>query len=187
MSRVKSATTGVSISEVAESIFSQKYSAQCLSCQFCHDACCRYGCDVDGAEVARIMTYQKELEILLKIPAALWFRERKRKDTDYPSGEFRRTQTYHDRCVFYTAEPRGCALHCFALKKGLDPHQLKPMVCFLFPITWEQGRLFLNSLFEELPCKNQGRVIFEAQKPELRVYFGREFVSELEKMAPQNR
>ncbi|MFH0847671.1 MAG: DUF3109 family protein [Chloroflexota bacterium] len=187
MIRIKSATSSVSISEVTEDIFGKRYIARCIDCQFCHDACCSWGCDVDRAEIKRIMAYQKELEKIVRVSAGLWFWKKTGKGIDYPSGEYRRTHVYHGKCVFYTAKPRGCSLHRLALEKGLDPHQLKPMVCFLFPVTWERGRLSVDPLLEEMPCKDLGRAVFEVQKAELRLYFGEDFVTELQKSGAKGR
>jgi len=179
MIAVKSATKGVKIDEVEESIFSSRYFARCLDCLFCQDSCCSCGCQMDRAERDRILIYAPELEARLGISASQWFKEII-KDADYPSGESVRTKVYGDRCVFYDHRLRGCWLHRFAVEKGMDHHLLKPMVCCLFPVAWEKGCLFVSGFLDEMPCKDQGVPVFQAQKEELRFYFGGEFVSELE-------
>lgn len=177
---VKCDTASLRISAVDEDIFRRKYFARCLSCHFCYDACCNYGCDVNRVEQERILSYRAELELLLGIPAERWFGKRIGKEADYPSGEFRRTRVHQGKCIFHFRTKRGCVLHQFALEKGADPHKLKPMVCSLFPLTWTQGKLGVSRFLNELPCREQGIPVFEAQKDELRAYMGTGFVSKLE-------
>jgi len=182
---VKSATKSIKIDEVDESIFGRKYFAHCLNCLFCDDLCCSHSCQIDRAAKDRILIYATELEARLAIPASHWFEEEVINDADYPSGEAMKIKVNRGRCVFYDHQLRGCYLHRFASENCMDWHLLKPMVCSLFPATWEKGRLFINSLLDELPCRNQGVLVFEAQKEELKFYFGTEFVSELESIAFQ--
>ncbi len=181
---IKSVTKNIKIDEVDEAIFTRKYRAHCLD-YHCDDICCSYGCQMDRTERDRVLIYATVLESRLGIPASQWFEEEIIKDADYPSGEAVRTRVYRDRCVFRDHKLRGCYLHRFAVEKGGDRHLLKPMVCSLFPVTWERGRLSVSTFLDELPCKDQGVAVFEAQKDELKVYLGTEFVSELEKIALQ--
>jgi Fe-S-cluster containining protein len=185
MLSVKSATKNIKINQVDESVFSRKYFAHCLDYALCSDICCSYGCEIDGAERDKILTYAAELEAKLRIPASQWFEDKITKDADYPSGEAMRTKVSHGSCVFHDHRLRGCSLHRFASEQGIDWHLLKPMVCSLFPVTWERGRLVTSGFLDELPCKDKGVSVFEAQKNELRVYFGDGFVSELEGIAAQ--
>jgi len=184
MIALKSAAKSISINEVDESIFSKRYCTQCLDFS-CADACCCYGCQVDIVEKDRILVYAAELEPILGISPSGWFQKQIIRDADYPSGEAVRTRVYNDRCVFYDYRLRGCFLHRFAIEKGMDRHLLKPMVCFLFPLAWEEGCLFVAGLLDELPCKEQGVSVFEAQKEELKFYFGDAFVFELQRIAIQ--
>jgi len=182
MITAKSMTRSIKIDEVDQGIFTKKYFAYCLN-YGCADMCCWYGCQTDGAEKARILMYATQLEARLGMPASQWFEKEIVKDSDYPSGETIRTRVHRDRCVFYNHRLRGCELHRFAVEKGMDCHLLKPMICSLFPVSWEWGRLSVSSFLDELPCKDCGVSVFEAQKEELTFYFGTEFVSELEKLA----
>jgi len=183
MIRVKSSTATLKISQVDEEIFRRRYFARCLECHFCDDGCCNYGCTVDRAEVEQILSYRLGLEPMLKVPVAGWFQEGMTRNVNYPSGETTRTVVYHDKCVFYSADSRGCLLERFAQGEGLDPHQLKPIVCCLFPLRWQQGCLFVSNFLDELPCNGQGISVFQAQKSELRARLGADFVAELEAAA----
>lgn len=183
MIAVNGATGRIKIDEVDEDIFSRKYFAHCLDCRFCEDMCCSYGCQVDAREKAGILVFARKLEADLRLPSLEWFEAETITDPDYPSGKAVRTRVYSGKCVFYDHALRGCTPHKFAQEKGLDRHLLKPMVCSLFPIGWEQCRLFVSSFLDELPCKDRGISAFEAQKGELRIYFGPDLVSELEGIA----
>jgi len=182
---IKSATKEMKIDKVDEGIFTRVYFGHCLDCLFCDDLCCSYGCQVDGVEKDRILTYTGQLQARLAVPASQWFEEQTARDADFPSGDFVRTKIYRNKCVFWDHGARGCSLHKFASERGLDQHLLKPMVCSLFPVSWAGGCLFVSQFLDELPCKDQGVSVFEAQKDDLRFYFGAEFVSELERMALQ--
>lgn len=171
------------INEVDEGIFLSRCFANCLECPFCEDVCCSYGCQVDGAEMKRILKYASELGPILAIPSSQWFNADVQCDSDFSSGECGRTRVYANKCVFHNNKGRGCAIHLFAIEQGIDWHMLKPMVCSLFPITWEGERLFVSYFLDELPCSNQGMRVFEAQKGELKVYLGNDFVLRLEDIA----
>jgi len=185
MITVKSISKNIRVAEVDEDIFTRKYFAHCLNHPFCQDVCCSYGCQIDGAEAGRIFAYAGQLEAKFGIPASQWFEEEVITDADYPSGAAVRTKLYRGKCVFYDHEAHGCGLHRFATQRGMARHLLKPMICSLFPVTWERGRLFVSDFLDELPCRDQGVPIFEAQKGELRAYLGDDLVSELERIALQ--
>lgn len=173
--------TDLSIKDVDQNLFSQKYLGNCLGCSSCYDVCCSYGCQADLFEVDRIISYANQLEAELGIPASRWFEDEITVDIDYPSGKFRRTRVYNNKCVFYKDGYRGCTLHRFSIEKGMDIHQLKPMVCCLFPVTWEKERLLVSDFLNELPCHGRGISVFEAQEGELRTYLGDFFVNGLER------
>ncbi|MBN1190995.1 MAG: hypothetical protein JXA46_14665 [Dehalococcoidales bacterium] len=164
-----------------EQIWSRSYFSRCLECTFCKDICCTYGCPVDIAEVKRIFYYQNILEQRSGIPSSEWFFPEADIRPEFPSGRVLRTRVY-GKCVFYYHQHRGCHLHSLALEMGIDPHLLKPMVCFLFPVTWDGCYLHVADFLDELPCNNQGQTIFESQRNELLAYLGPEFVREIENL-----
>ena len=132
-------------------------------------------------EMEIVLNYASQLETMLGIPISQWFEDEITRDVDYPSGEVIRTRVYNGKCVFYKKGFRGCSLHRFGIEKGIDIHLLKPMVCCLFPVTWEKERLLVSSFLDELPCRDKGISVFEAQKDELRIYLGDDFVADLER------
>jgi len=171
----------LNIKEADESLFNKKYVLHCLDCSFCDDACCSYGCPVDLVEVERILHYADQLEAELGIPSSQWFKDESDMDKNYPSGEVKNTRVYNGKCVFYKDGPRGCSLQRLCIEVGMDTHQLKPMVCCLFPVAWENKRLYVSGFLDELPCGENGISVFEAQKNELRIYLGEDFVADLER------
>jgi len=180
-------STSIRITEVDKYVFIRKYFANCLDCHFCSDACCSHGCQVDCAEMYTILAYEKKLEPMVGIPSCRWFNAELERNSDSPSGECTRTKVYANKCVFYNHKSRGCTLHIFAAKEGIDHHLLKPMVCSLFPVSWENGRLYVSTYLDELPCVDHGISVFEAQKGELRYYFGDGFVRSLEVLVLQKK
>ena len=185
MLSVKSPTGHIQIHSVENELFRQRCFPDCLNFNVCRDVCCSYGCDIDRAEAELILEIKDELEPLLNIPAQRWFKKKWTKDADFPSGEYTRSRISRGKCVFYAHDMRGCMLHRYADMKGIDPHHIKPMVCFMFPATWEKGNLLVAGFLSELPCAARGITIFEAQKREIGYYFGREIVAELEGLIPK--
>ncbi len=185
MLAIKSPTGDIRISSVEEEIFRERCFPDCLKFEACHDVCCSWGCDVTRDEAEKLLAIKEELEPLVKVPAERWFRQKWTKDADFPSGEFVRSRVRDGKCVFYAREQRGCMIHRYAVMKGIDPHQIKPMVCFLFPVTWEHGRLMVAKFLSELPCAAQGVTVFESQKQEIACYFGEAIVRELEELIPK--
>jgi Fe-S-cluster containining protein len=181
-------------------IFRLTYFGRCMDCTFCHDACCQYGADIELIRVAEILKYRAELEAYLGVPRAEWFREDPAdfgvwEDTDYPGGEYTRTRVVplaagrspynRSGCVFLDPAGRGCRLHRFALERGIDVHEFKPMICLIFPASFNQGVLTPAHEFEEtneLVCQGPGSTIYRAARPDILYYFGPELVAELDRM-----
>jgi Fe-S-cluster containining protein len=181
---IQVASKTLPIHQVDERIFDRIYYADCLGCDFCKDVCCSHGCQVDLQERDRILAVAEGLEQRMQIPAERWFEHEPTIDPDFPSGAYVRAQTHNGKCVFYDWKQRGCGIHRYAVENGIDYHALKPMVCSLFPITWEQDRLFVSDFLAELPCNDQGPRVFDVQKDELKHYFGEPFVAAIERQAP---
>jgi Fe-S-cluster containining protein len=179
---IKSDTGPVKIHAVEEDIFKIHCVSDCLQFDVCRDICCSYGCDVSRAEMDRIVGHREAIEKLLKLPSDRWFKQHWTKDKDFPSGEFVRSRVHKGKCVFYAHELRGCMLHRFAVQQGFDPHLIKPMVCFMFPATWENGNLLVAGFLSELPCDAKGITVYRSQKKEIGYYFGPEIVEELDKL-----
>ena len=79
-------------------------------------------------------------------------------------------------------EGRGCMLHKLALVKGLDYHDLKPMVSALFPLTFGEGTLTVADEVSDgtLVCLGAFAAVYRGGRGELLYYFGPDLVAELD-------
>jgi len=176
------------IDRVDPSIFTQTYFARCMECTFCHDVCCAHGCDIDEQREKALLSRATELEAWLGIPRTEWFVGAREPDPDSPGGSYIATRVVNDRCVFLSKTGRGCRIHTFALERGLDYHEVKPLSCWLFPLLTRDGLLTTNramASYDELVCKGLGPTFYEAVRDELGHMFGPELKRELDGMAPR--
>jgi hypothetical protein len=173
------------ISQVAVDVFQLRYFTKCMSCTFCNDWCCSHGVDIDLENVRRVLAHKTELEARLNLPVAQWFTDEPPDEhPDYPGGACLRTNTRDGKCVFLNRQARGCHLHAFALEKGIDYHELKPVLSTLFPLTFDEGVLHVMDEVEdrELVCLGAGPTLYRGVRAELAYYFGPEFVEELDEI-----
>ena len=178
-------------------IFQLTFFAKCMSCDFCHDACCQFGVDIEMPRVAALDAHRDELEAYLGVPRSEWFRDDPddfgiETEPDYPGGAYTRTgvaelpvgRSGHseEACVFLDPVNRGCRIHRFALERGIDVHDIKPMVCLMFPVLHAEGKLIPAIEFEEglLVCEGPGDSLYRAAREDLLYYFGSELVAELD-------
>jgi Fe-S-cluster containining protein len=166
---------------VETDIFKLTYFGKCMQCTFCHDSCCQYGCDVNLAERDRILAHKTELQPYIDAPPEQWFKSEVKDDSEYETGKFVRSNVSKGACVFLSQKGRGCGIHRYALEKGLDYHTIKPAVCWLFPVTWDQGVLRPSyDLSDDLACRNMGQNIYDMSRDEISVHFGAALVIELD-------
>ena len=112
-----------------------------MQCGYCKDSCCQYGSDIDGPNVARVEAHGADLEQYTGVPRSRWWTGQWNDDVEFPGARQTRTAVEDGACVFRSRKGRGCMLHSFALDRGLDYHDLKPMVAALFPVTFDGGLL----------------------------------------------
>ena len=172
------------ISRVDPRIFRLTYFTHCLKCDFCNDACCQHGVDVDRLHYDNILRHAEALEKYTGIPRDRWFDGKFEKDPEVPGGATTRTRVENGGCVFLNRPGRGCKLHAYFLEQGMDPREYKSMVDFLFPITFDEGLLHPSEevLDGELVCTNTGPTLYRGLREELEYYFGREFVTVLDEL-----
>ena len=165
-----------------DAIFGLRYFARCMSCDFCEDACCAHGVDVDEPTVLRILARADALERATGAPRDAWFEPGFASDAEHPGGRYTRTRVRDGRCVFRARGARGCVLHAHALASGVDYHELKPMVSALFPLTFDDGLLHASSEAEDgtLRCGGDGPTLYRGARDELAHYFGDALVRELD-------
>lgn len=172
------------VSSVDSEIFEKRSFGNCLECGFCHDSCCSYGVDVDAMNVRRIMQRADQIREFTGVSPKDFFRPTSTDDTEFPGGSFVRTMTVGERCIFLNREggKRGCLLHSFCLQKGIDYHEIKPMVSCLFPVTFDDGLLHAMDevVDRSLVCVDQGPTLYRSSRDELKYYFGTGLVAELD-------
>ena len=170
------------ITHVDTDMFRRTYFTHCLQCNFCHDACCQHGVDVDLYHYARIQRHADGIERYTKIPRQRWFTGEYEKDPEVPGGGSHRTLVVDGSCVFLDRESRGCLLHAYCLEEGLDHRELKSMVDCLFPLTFYDDTLCVADEVDEdeLVCLDTGPTIYHGGRDELEYYFGEVFIEALD-------
>lgn len=172
------------LKQVDSDIFTQRYFGHCMQCTFCNDWCCQWGCDVNLGERDAILAVKDALQPFVPTPADKWFGDEIFSDPEYPTGRFVRANRVKGACVFLSPSGRGCAIHSYALAKGRDYHSIKPMVCWLFPVCWDQGVLRPSTeVREDLVCKGNGPSLYAMVRDELRHVFGEALIAELDLLA----
>jgi Fe-S-cluster containining protein len=170
------------ISGVDTAIFVKTFYGECMECTFCHDACCQYGADVTALDHANIQAQADELEDYLGLPRGRWFTHSWQVEADWPGGKATGTRVEDERCVFLNRQGRGCRLHSYAMEKGIDVHEIKPMVCLLWPVTWWEGVLQPSNeiVDNDLICLGPGQTCYRSSRNDIAYYFGAHLVSELD-------
>ncbi|HZH03982.1 MAG TPA: hypothetical protein VEY30_09370 [Myxococcaceae bacterium] len=180
---------GVSeVQQVDPDVFTLRYFAACMSCGFCNDSCCSYGADVAIPERDRILAQAESLKALVNYPADQWFTDDVKYDSEYEGGAYVRARAVDGRCVFLNRKGRGCLLHAWAVEGGRDYHRIKPMVCWLFPVTFDRGVLRPNfDVKDGLVCVDQGPTLYRSAREELRQRFGEVMIAELDRVEREVR
>lgn len=173
------------IAAVDTAIFVRTYFGACMECTFCHDSCCQYGADVSDLDEARLRAQANDLEAYIGVRRDEWFTGEYEVESDWPGGRATRTQLRGERCVFLNPRGRGCLLHQYALEKGGDVHEIKPMVCILFPVSWYGSTLAPADEIEDndMICLTAGPTCYQSARADLAYYFGAELVQELDAVA----
>jgi Fe-S-cluster containining protein len=172
----------LTVHAVDDLIFTLHYFTACMQCNFCHDSCCAYGADVDILNAERIRSAEKDLRRYVTVPAENWFSSEIIHDDEFLGSSYTRTSVIDGACVFLNRTGRGCLLHRYCMENGRDYHELKPIVCSLFPITFSDGVLLPSLELEDgsLICSKTGLSAYEGNRNELAYYFGEHFTEELD-------
>jgi Fe-S-cluster containining protein len=170
------------IDKVETDIFVKSYYGDCMGCNFCHDLCCQHGADTTALDLANIAGWTDELEAYVRVPRGQWFTGQYEFDEDWPGGKATRTRTKDGRCVFLNRAGRGCLIHSFALERGIDVHEIKPMVCLMWPVTWTDGTLYCSNEVadNDLICVGPGQTCYRSARNDLGWYFGPALLADLD-------
>jgi Fe-S-cluster containining protein len=141
-------------------IFTRRLVADCMTHHCKHydatklDACCQYGCDVDLHERDAILRRADDIRPLLRaeVQTAPWFDNEIEEDSDYPSGKVVRTAMHGEGCLFLAHDRRGCAIHRASIESGWDFRGVKPAICRLFPLSYEDDTIVIADEYEEYSC-----------------------------------
>jgi Fe-S-cluster containining protein len=176
---------------VDSAIFTSKLAPDCMThrCTMVEthslklDACCQYGCDVDLAERTAILGHAAEIRALLRRPLAeaRWFDPEEEVDPDYPSGRVVRTEVVDGGCIFLAHDRRGCAIHRASLENGWDFRGVKPAICRLFPLSYEQDTIVIADEYPEYSCAHvEGPTLYRITRDTLAELFGADLVTALD-------
>ena len=148
------------------SIFTRRLTADCMThrCTMVEthheklDACCQYGCDVDLFERAAIEQRADQIRALLRpeVRDLRWFDPEEEPDADYPSGRVVRTEVHEGGCIFLAHDLRGCAIHRASIEGEWDLHGVKPAICRLFPLSYEDDSIVIADEYPEYSCAHTG-------------------------------
>lgn len=118
------------------------------------DACCQYGADVDVGERDRILQHAAQIRGILRAEArhTPWFTAEEQEDPDFPSGRHVRSRQFRGGCVFLAHDQRGCAIHRASIEGGWDFHGIKPHVCRLFPLSYEESAIVVSDDYRDYSC-----------------------------------
>ncbi len=148
------------------------------------DACCQHGADVDVGERDQILARAAAIAAVLRPEAAAapWFAPEVEADPDFPSGARTRTTRLGDGCVFLAHDRRGCAIHRAALEGGWDLHGVKPMICRLWPLTWDEDSLGLADDYVDYTCTAEASAptVYRGARAALAALFGAALVDALD-------
>ncbi len=147
------------------------------------DACCQYGCDVDLAERDAILARTDNIRPLLRaeVKDKPWFEADEVVDPDYPSGRVVRSEVFNGGCIFLAHDRRGCAIHRASLEQGWDFNGVKPSICRLFPLSYEEDAIVVADEYPEYSCAHVGGVsLYRMAREALRDAFGAELVATMD-------
>jgi len=169
------------------SLFTRRFAPNCMThdCEMLptqtkkHDICCQYGCDIDIRERDEILARADKIRPLLHPDAQNqpWFDEDVEEDEDYPSGEVVRSAVWNDACIFTAHDKRGCAIHRAAIEQGWNVRDIKPAICRLFPLSYEEDTICLADEYMEYSCAFvEGPTLYRLTRDTLGDVFGEDLV-----------
>jgi Fe-S-cluster containining protein len=173
---------------VDRDVFVRRIVADCMThaCRMHHedrellDACCQYGADVDVGERDQILHHAAQIRTILRPEARNmpWFTGDVEVDADFPSGSHVRTRTFRGGCVFLAHDQRGCAIHRASIEAGWDFHGVKPHVCRLFPLSYEEESIVISDDYADYSCAYlpDAPTLYRNGRDTLRAIFGDDLV-----------
>ena len=172
---------------VDEAILKTNFSC-CL--EVCHGSCCAtgdYGAPLNEEDVKIIDEHLKGIEQYLPEKNIKLIKKNGYAET-YRSGSLSVESLYNDGpCVFSynDGEITKCAIHTYCVNAKIDPAQIKPISCSLFPIRVRQlGEIISLRYCQYSECKSALRgstPVFQTCKKSLIRMLGNQWFEKLEK------
>ncbi|MCP4446910.1 MAG: DUF3109 family protein [Myxococcales bacterium] len=148
------------------------------------EACCQYGVDVDVGERDGILDHAEQIKGILDaaVRNLPWFKDEVTEDVDFPSGKYVRTQTHNDGCIFLSHDKRGCSVHRASIEAGWDFHGIKPNICRLFPMSYDDEAIVMSDDYADYSCafEPDTPTVYQVGRPDLLAIFGEALVLELD-------
>ena len=102
-------------------------------------------------------------------------------DPDYPSGKVVRTEVFNDGCLFLAHDRRGCAIHRASLEQGWDYNGVKPAICRLFPLSYEEDQIVIADEYVDYSCAHKdGITVYQQARQAIHDAFGPELVAAMD-------
>jgi len=148
------------------------------------DACCQYGVDVDVGERDGILAHADQIKEILdpEVRDLPWFHDEETVDVDFPSGRFVRTRTHSDGCIFLRHDKRGCAVHRASIEANWDFNGIKPNICRLFPMSYDDESIVMSDDYADYSCAFEPGTptVYQVGRPDLLAIFGEPLVRQLD-------
>ncbi len=149
------------------------------------DACCQYGVDADLHERDGILAHADQIRALLDEDARdrPWFKDEINADKDFPSGAYVRTNTHGDGCIFLAHDARGCAIHRASIEGGWSFEGIKPHVCRLFPLSYDDESIVLSDDYADYSCALDVTApsVYRVARDVIEEIFGQDLVDALDR------
>jgi len=179
---------------VQRDIFLKKVEPDCMNHQ-CNlvkdnnrvklDACCQYGADVDVSERDGILIHKEQIQSILnpETQGHSWFTEEEKIDKDFPTGKFVRTRTFGEGCLFLSHDGRGCAIHRASIEGGWDFHGIKPHVCRLFPLSYDEQAIVISDDYPDYSCAydSDAPSLYRVGREGIQAIFGEDLIYALDR------
>ena len=153
------------------------------------DACCQYGVDVDLGERDGILRHADQIRSILdeEVADLPWFDTEVQEDVDFPSGKYVLTKRHGEGCLFLRHDGRGCAIHRASIEGGWDFHGIKPHVCRLFPLTYDDVSIVMSDDYPDYSCAfdESAPTVYQVGRPDLLAIFGEELVAAMDAIEAQ--
>jgi hypothetical protein len=169
----------IKLKKVSKKVYQQKGFpstpfGSCLTCLCGNDklggACCDGGVHMDKETFNILFKYRKELEKIIGVKFRDCFFKKWSNDPEFLGGNGILTRVKNGTCIFRSKTKPGCEIVSLVFQKKLPPRAI-PSACRLYPITWGNGKLYIDDIRKNCLCINKKnktkKSIYETQKKEL--------------------